>query len=61
MKAFNEQGANIDDASIQEQTGKDEISTMKDDREIVKEVNAKQQENQEKEEKEIKEEDIKKK
>ena len=61
MKAFKEQGANIDDASIQEQTGKDEISTMKDDREIVKEVNAKQQENQEKEEKEIKEEDIKKK
>lgn len=61
MKAFKEQGANIDDASIQEQTGKDEISTMKDDREIVKEVNAKQQENQEKGEKEIKEEDIKKK
>lgn len=61
MKAFKEQGANIDDASIQEQTGKDEISTMKDDREIVKEVNAKQQESQEKEEKEIKEEDIKKK
>lgn len=61
MKAFKEQGANIDDASIQEQTGKEEISTLKDDREIVKEVNEKQQENQEKEEKEIKEEDIKKK
>lgn len=61
MKAFKEQGANIDDASIQEQTGKDEISTMKDDREIIKEVNEKQQESQEKEEKETKEEDIKKK
>ena len=52
MEMLNGAGAEIDDTTIQEQTGKDEISTSKTTEEIVEEADAKKKEKEdEKEEK----------
>ncbi len=45
MKQFKENGAEVDNSSIQEQTGKEEISTKKDDKEIMKDIESKKEEN----------------
>lgn len=56
MKQLQEMGGDIDDTTIQEQTGKEEISTQKTDIELMKNADGNKEEKNEKEEIEDKEE-----
>ncbi len=49
MQQLKEMGAEIDETTIQEQTGKDEIETQKTDDELMKEVESKKDEKEEEE------------
>lgn len=56
MEMLSQAGANIDQGTIQEQTGKEEIATQKSDEELIEEVDKKNIEKEKEEKKEVEEE-----